>query len=198
MSNPYTPIATTDTSPTHPSPRHQRKRTSISRSSLCRPRISWTCLSVGLVLLLPLSLLLLSVLTYLSPGAEHMRPCLPFSLSRLSQVAHQRLSCEGIAISGTRVYTNSSTITMGDTTEAVPTGALGPEGRLAGFLQSQKELFLQDLRDGKGKGWTVATGNEAGGEWGSSFQFTASPKEYGSALTSWRSNRPIHHGQDAE
>jgi exopolyphosphatase len=39
------------------------------------------------------------------------------------------------------------------------------EGRLAGFLQSQKELFLQDLRDGKGKGWTVATGNEAGGGW---------------------------------
>ena len=36
--------------------------------------------------------------------------------------------------------------------------------RLAGFLQSQKELFFQDLKGGKGKGWTVAIGNEAGGE----------------------------------
>jgi exopolyphosphatase len=36
--------------------------------------------------------------------------------------------------------------------------------RLAGFLQSQKELFFQDLQSGKGKGWTVSVGNEAGGE----------------------------------
>lgn len=36
--------------------------------------------------------------------------------------------------------------------------------RLAGFLQSQKELFLGDLESGKGKGWTVAVGNEAGGK----------------------------------
>lgn len=36
--------------------------------------------------------------------------------------------------------------------------------RLAGFLQSQKELFFGDLQGGKGKGWTVAMGNEAGGE----------------------------------
>jgi len=35
--------------------------------------------------------------------------------------------------------------------------------RLAGFLQSQKELFFGDLQNGKGKGWTVAVGNEAGG-----------------------------------
>jgi exopolyphosphatase len=36
--------------------------------------------------------------------------------------------------------------------------------RLAGFLQSQKELFFGDLESGKGKGWTVAVGNEAGGK----------------------------------
>ncbi|KGB76864.2 exopolyphosphatase [Cryptococcus deuterogattii R265] len=36
------------------------------------------------------------------------------------------------------------------------------EGRLAGFLSSQKDLFLQDLKDGKGKGWTVVMGNQAG------------------------------------
>jgi exopolyphosphatase len=47
------------------------------------------------------------------------------------------------------------------------TGA-GPDvggSRLAGFLQSQKELFFGDLQNGKGKGWTVAVGNEAGGEY---------------------------------
>jgi hypothetical protein len=38
--------------------------------------------------------------------------------------------------------------------------------RLAGFLQSQKELFFGDLENGKGKGWTVAMGNEAGGQCG--------------------------------
>ncbi|WVN90887.1 uncharacterized protein L203_106132 [Cryptococcus depauperatus CBS 7841] len=36
------------------------------------------------------------------------------------------------------------------------------EGRLAGFLSSQKNSFLQDLKDGKGKGWIVVMGNEAG------------------------------------
>nr|XP_031858410.1 uncharacterized protein CI109_006173 [Kwoniella shandongensis]KAA5525482.1 hypothetical protein CI109_006173 [Kwoniella shandongensis] len=36
------------------------------------------------------------------------------------------------------------------------------EGRLAGFLISQKETFLQDLKEGRGKGWTVVMGNEAG------------------------------------
>ncbi|KAK4686680.1 exopolyphosphatase, partial [Tremellales sp. Uapishka_1] len=35
-------------------------------------------------------------------------------------------------------------------------------GRLGGFLQSQKELFLNDLKEGKGRGWTLAMGNEAG------------------------------------
>lgn len=39
------------------------------------------------------------------------------------------------------------------------------EGRLAGFLSSQRDLFLHDLKDGKGKGWTVVMGNQAGGEY---------------------------------
>lgn len=43
------------------------------------------------------------------------------------------------------------------------------EGRLAGFLSSQKDLFLQDLKDGKGKGWTVVMGNQAGGEYTAAF-----------------------------
>ena len=41
-------------------------------------------------------------------------------------------------------------------------------GRLGGFLQSQKDLFLEDLRGGSVKGWTVAMGNEAGGRSGRS------------------------------
>ncbi|ORY34668.1 hypothetical protein BCR39DRAFT_462052 [Naematelia encephala] len=35
-------------------------------------------------------------------------------------------------------------------------------GRLAAFLQSQKESFLGEIREGRGKGWTVVMGNEAG------------------------------------
>jgi hypothetical protein len=37
-------------------------------------------------------------------------------------------------------------------------------GNLAMFLQTQNEAFVKDLKDGKGKGWTVVSGNEAGGE----------------------------------
>ncbi|GMK55085.1 hypothetical protein CspeluHIS016_0201410 [Cutaneotrichosporon spelunceum] len=35
-------------------------------------------------------------------------------------------------------------------------------GRLADWIVSQKETFLADLAAGRGKGWTVAVGNEAG------------------------------------
>lgn len=54
---------------------------------------------------------------------------------------------------------NDATIQSGNDNAAVP------EGRLAGFLSSQRDLFLQDLKEGKGKGWTVVMGNQAGGEY---------------------------------
>lgn len=38
-------------------------------------------------------------------------------------------------------------------------------GNLALFLESQKDELLADLKRGSGNGWTIATGNEAGGEY---------------------------------
>lgn len=37
-------------------------------------------------------------------------------------------------------------------------------GRLADFLKSQNAAFVDDLKAGKGKGWLLVNGNEAGGE----------------------------------
>jgi hypothetical protein len=37
-------------------------------------------------------------------------------------------------------------------------------GKLAEFLLEQKETFLEDLRRGRRGNWTIAMGNEAGGE----------------------------------
>jgi hypothetical protein len=36
-------------------------------------------------------------------------------------------------------------------------------GHLGNFLLSQNEQLLQDLKAGRGKGWIVSNGNEAGG-----------------------------------
>lgn len=36
---------------------------------------------------------------------------------------------------------------------------------LADFVSKTKDQYLQDVKDGKGGDWTVAMGNEAGGEW---------------------------------
>jgi hypothetical protein len=35
---------------------------------------------------------------------------------------------------------------------------------LADFVSQTKNRYLQDVKDGKGANWTVAMGNEAGGE----------------------------------
>ncbi|BEI81709.1 hypothetical protein CcaverHIS002_0208690 [Cutaneotrichosporon cavernicola] len=43
----------------------------------------------------------------------------------------------------------------------MPSGSVVP-GRLADWLVSQKEAFLADLKAGRGKGWIVSVGNEAG------------------------------------
>jgi hypothetical protein len=43
-------------------------------------------------------------------------------------------------------------------------GAAPAAGRMSDFLLSQKVTFLDDLSKGKVGGWTIAMGNEAGGE----------------------------------
>jgi hypothetical protein len=136
--------------PTDPNPR-SRQRTHPARRL---PQIitRWRTTVLLLILAGPLSLLLLSVITYITPSNQYMRPCLPFSIHRISSTAHRTLSCQSLNLG----KNNSSMSTS--VNEADLAGS-----RLAGFLQSQKELFFGDLENGKGKGWTVAVGNEAGG-----------------------------------
>lgn len=83
-----------------------------------------------------------------------MRVCLPFSLARLSTTAHNTLSCQARPVSS--IIMDNATIQSGSDNATVP------EGKLAGFLSSQRDLFLQDLKDGKGRGWSVVMGNQAG------------------------------------
>lgn len=40
----------------------------------------------------------------------------------------------------------------------------GSTKTLADFVSQTKKRYLQDVKDGKGGDWTVAMGNEAGGE----------------------------------
>jgi len=112
----------------------------------------WRTTVLLLILAGPLSLLLLSLVTYITPSNQYMRPCLPFSIHRISTTAHRTLSCQSLNL-GKNNLTMSTSVNEADFAGS----------RLAGFLQSQKELFFGDLQNGKGKGWTVAVGNEAGG-----------------------------------
>jgi exopolyphosphatase len=156
-----------------------------SYTSLLAPRRLAPCLKFSLLstLFLPPLVIILVLIIYLDPlhtntisqadSEQYMRLCLPFSLHRISTAAHQRLTCQGIA-NGTRIQlaplstkigasgsTNTTSMSTvldgGDGREAVV-------GRLGAFLLSQKESFVQDIKDGRGRGWVLAMGNEAGGE----------------------------------
>ncbi|WVF68526.1 hypothetical protein IAT40_003294 [Kwoniella sp. CBS 6097] len=127
------------------------------------------CLLISLSFIPPL-ILILGLLTYLD---QSMRLCVPFSLQRLSSTAHNSISCQAQALR--RPFSSTTAKYQGPGPEGIMaevqnhaekvTGANGGEvgeGRLADFLRSQKEAFLGDLKDGRGKGWTVVMGNEAG------------------------------------
>ncbi|WVQ96068.1 hypothetical protein IAU59_003168 [Kwoniella sp. CBS 9459] len=134
------------------------------------------CLLVFLSFIPPL-ILILGLLTYLD---QSMRLCVPFSLQRISSTAHNSISCQAQALRRPFSSTTSTKYQAGVGLEGIMAevqnhaeklnGVNGngngngeaQEGRLAGFLRSQKEAFLGDLRDGRGKGWTVVMGNEAG------------------------------------
>jgi len=143
----YAPVPTNPNSASTPRPRR-------SHPARLLPQIITRWRTTVLLILLagPLSLLLLSFITYISPSNQYMRPCLPFSIHRISSAAHRTLSCQSLSL-GKNTSAMSTSINEADLAGS----------RLAGFLQSQKELFFGDLENGKGKGWTVAVGNEAGG-----------------------------------
>lgn len=109
-----------------------------------------------IALLTASSLTILSLVAYLSPFRGATRPCLPFSLQRLSSSAHTALACPG-RIGAKTMVTSSST---GSGTN----GGGGGGSQLEGWLRTQRESFLSDLAQGSLKGWTIVMGNEAGGE----------------------------------
>ncbi|WVR07994.1 hypothetical protein IAU60_005037 [Kwoniella sp. DSM 27419] len=119
------------------------------------------CILVSFSLIPPL-ILILGLLKYLD---RSMRICVPFSLHRVSKQAHNVLSCQPASVGGILRgnFTTSATV-KGHHGEmsASNGGGSANGGRLADFLRSQKEAFLGDLEEGKGSGWVVAMGNEAG------------------------------------
>lgn len=82
------------------------------------------------------------------------RPLTTTTSPATSTVARQSFS---ISASSSIIPSAAATNTSNMATSVTP-------GRLADWLLSQKEAFLGDLAAGRGKGWLVAMGNEAGGE----------------------------------
>ncbi|WVQ66430.1 uncharacterized protein L199_004611 [Kwoniella botswanensis] len=117
------------------------------------------CLLISLSFIPPLCILF-GVLAYLN---ESMRICLPFSIERISLTAHRKLSCQPPSSNYlNRPYSTGLKGIMAQAEADAVNGNTIQEGRLAGFLRSQKESFLDDLKKGNAKGWTVVMGNEAG------------------------------------
>jgi exopolyphosphatase len=147
-----------------------------------------------LLLLFPLLcvplLLIWGSIVYLDPSSESMRLCVPVSLHRISIAAHKAISCRPLPAylaNGIHSASISSTPSAGTSTSSSATMSDGSKnmydkveveagkvngdgedlpqsGRLADWLMSQKALFLGDAQKGRLEGWTVAMGNEAGGE----------------------------------
>jgi len=133
----HTSPSYTPLTPSHP---HHTPRRNLPARLACLALLS-----------LPLALLILSIIIYLDPS-QSMPICLPFSLARISTTLHRKISCQS------PLRTASSVAGVNEMSSGHQFGKLG------GFLQSQKDLFLADLREGNLRGWTVAMGNEAGGK----------------------------------
>ena len=94
-----------------------------------------------------------------TPDERSMRVCVPLDLTKISHASHRAFSC----LNSTSTTTSASI--MGVKTPFADATEAGFEpGRLAEFLKEQKETFLEDLRRGRSGNWTIAMGNEAGGE----------------------------------
>jgi exopolyphosphatase len=144
-----------------------------------RLRASRLVLVLGF-LSLPLLLAAIALTAYIRPallglgkGASSHSYCVPFNLHRISGAAHYRYSCYSNSTStsthSTHTHTMSTSNASSETHDASGPGAGAGKaypqlGRLAGFLQAQKDAFVGDLRAGNGKGWVVVMGNDAGGE----------------------------------
>jgi exopolyphosphatase len=141
------------------------------------------------VLSVPLLLIWGSIL-YLDPSPQPMRLCLPVSLHRISIAAHKAVSCRPLPAYLANGIHSTSTTSLGKGAMSTSTSAnmsdgtktvydkveveagkvngngedLPQSGRLADWLMSQRALFLGDAQKGRLEGWTVAMGNEAGGE----------------------------------
>lgn len=106
-------------------------------------------------------LLLLGFSAYtnlVTPDEQSMRVCVPLDLTRISHASHRAFSC-------LKNPSVDSAIAMGVKTPFANATEAGFEpGKLAEFLLEQKETFLEDLRRGRRGNWTIAMGNEAGGE----------------------------------
>lgn len=97
-----------------------------------------------------------------------MRLCLPVDLNRISKTGHRAFSC--LRGNQTRIEVHPTKnkgeykgiSSMNGESSKVSAGE--QSGRLADFLRSQKETFLAELGEGRGEGWVVAMGNEAGGK----------------------------------
>ncbi|WWC73621.1 uncharacterized protein I206_107593 [Kwoniella pini CBS 10737] len=121
------------------------------------------CIFISFAFIPPL-LLIIILINYLN---ESMRICLPFSFSHISNKAHQHLSCQSKSKYSTnqinRPYSTNLKGIMADLPISNGNGnGNNHEGKLAVFLTTQKQNFLNDLKKGDGKGWTVFMGNEAG------------------------------------
>lgn len=140
-----------------PQPQHRRTRRPALRPLRC------FLVAAALSALAVLSAILLL-------RGQYLRLCLPGPVYKLSPALHDKYACSPAPVPAAYAAQNTSASSTARarplTTEAAPpssTSALTTGmGRLADFLQSQNQAFIDDLRKGNGKGWHLVNGNEAG------------------------------------